>query len=384
MSVSRRTGIASLPLHTGRAPPWLFGRMVRLAREVLAHLVAEYGAEEVLRRLSDPFWFQAFGCVLGFDWHSSGVTTTVCGALKEAVRGRQADFGLYVAGGKGGTSQEDAGRDHGRVRGPGACAGAAGQGEQARRQGRQHRGAGWLPALPPQLRVHAVRQLVRGAAGHVRRHPDRAPLSLAERRLDELRRRAARRGVLRCARRAAEHGRDRERGGARRRDRAGRAAARGAALAVRAGAQPVHAQAASGRARRRGPGSPAPGPAQDLRAAARGFREPARDCGSRPEEPARAGAHGRSDLRRPRRARAIRRASPSRTAARTARPIRSTAPPTRSRSRCCTTRSAAPRSTARSGSRRSSGWRRSPAGPAPRPEQRRACSPRSAPLAIGT
>jgi uncharacterized protein len=60
----------------------------------------------VLRRLSDPFWFQAFGCVLGFDRHSSGVTTTVCGALKEAVRGREADFGLYVAGGKGGTSRK--------------------------------------------------------------------------------------------------------------------------------------------------------------------------------------------------------------------------------------------------------------------------------------
>ena len=106
LTSSRRTGVASLPLHTGRAPPWLFGRMVRLAREILAHLVAEYGPEEVLRRLSDPFWFQAFGCVLGFDWHSSGVTTTACGALKEAVRGREMDFGLYVAGGKGGTSRK--------------------------------------------------------------------------------------------------------------------------------------------------------------------------------------------------------------------------------------------------------------------------------------
>jgi hypothetical protein len=105
LTLSRRTGVASLPLHTGRAPPWLFGRMVRLAREILAHLVAEDGPEEVLRRLSDPFWFQALGCVLGFDWHSSGVTTTVCGALEEAVRGRQADFGLYVAGGKGATSR---------------------------------------------------------------------------------------------------------------------------------------------------------------------------------------------------------------------------------------------------------------------------------------
>lgn len=96
-----RVGLADLPLHTGRAPAWLFGRMVRLAREILGHVVADYGSNEVLARLSDPFWFQAFGCVLGFDWHSSGVTTTTCGAIKEAVRGLEADFGFVVAGGKG-------------------------------------------------------------------------------------------------------------------------------------------------------------------------------------------------------------------------------------------------------------------------------------------
>jgi uncharacterized protein len=100
-----RTGFAHLPLHGGKAPAWLFSRMVRLSREILAHVVAEHGADDVLRRLSDPFWFQSFGCVLGFDWHSSGVTTTVCGAVKEAVRGREADFGFYVAGGKGKTSR---------------------------------------------------------------------------------------------------------------------------------------------------------------------------------------------------------------------------------------------------------------------------------------
>jgi uncharacterized protein len=103
---SRRTGLAELPLHGGRAPPWLFGRMVLLAREILGHLVAEHGSDEVLRRLADPFWFQALGCVLGFDWHSSGVTTTTCGALKEAVRGREEDYGFYVAGGKGATSRK--------------------------------------------------------------------------------------------------------------------------------------------------------------------------------------------------------------------------------------------------------------------------------------
>ena len=101
-----RTGIAHLPLHGGKAPPWLFSRMVRLAREIAGHIVAENGPDEVLRKLSDPFWFQAFGCVLGFDWHSSGVTTTVCGALKEGIRGAEADFGFFVAGGKGATSRK--------------------------------------------------------------------------------------------------------------------------------------------------------------------------------------------------------------------------------------------------------------------------------------
>ena len=100
-----RTGTAQLPLHGGRAPAWLFTRMVRLAREIAIHVSAEYGPDEMLRRLSDPFWFQAFGCVLGFDWHSSGVTTTVTGALKEGVRGLEKDLGLFTGGGKGATSR---------------------------------------------------------------------------------------------------------------------------------------------------------------------------------------------------------------------------------------------------------------------------------------
>src|SRR6059058_6294244 len=103
--VARHTGYASLPLHGGKAPPWLFSRMVRLSREIVIYLASEYGAQEVLRRLSDPFWFQAFGCVLGFDWHSSGVTTTVCGAVKEGLRGVDRELGLFAAGGKGGTSR---------------------------------------------------------------------------------------------------------------------------------------------------------------------------------------------------------------------------------------------------------------------------------------
>ncbi len=96
-----RKAVALLPLHYGSAPRWLFDRMVRLGREILRVLVFEFGPKEVLRRLSDPFWFQALGCLLGFDWHSSGLTTTVCGALKEAVRGREGELGIFVVGGKG-------------------------------------------------------------------------------------------------------------------------------------------------------------------------------------------------------------------------------------------------------------------------------------------
>lgn len=105
----RRTGFAHLPLHPGRAPAWLFGRMTRLAREITAHVVADRGPDEMLRRLADPFWFQAFGCVLGFDWHSSGVTTTVTGALKEGIKGMEHELGFYAQGGKGLTSRKTPG-----------------------------------------------------------------------------------------------------------------------------------------------------------------------------------------------------------------------------------------------------------------------------------
>jgi hypothetical protein len=104
--VRRHTGYASLPLHGGKAPAWLFGRMVRLSREIVIYLASEHGPREVLRRLSDPFWFQAFGCVLGFDWHSSGVTTTVCGAVKEGIKEIDGDLGFFAAGGKGNASRK--------------------------------------------------------------------------------------------------------------------------------------------------------------------------------------------------------------------------------------------------------------------------------------
>lgn len=101
-----KTGIATLPLHHGKAPRWLFERMVSLAREIVFAIISEFGQEEFLKRLSDPFWFQALGCVLGFDWHSSGLTTTTTGALKEALRGMERETGLFIAGGKGLTSRK--------------------------------------------------------------------------------------------------------------------------------------------------------------------------------------------------------------------------------------------------------------------------------------
>ena len=101
-----RTGTAQLPLHGGKAPAYLFQRMVKLAREISLVIAAEYGTLELMRRLSDPFWFQSFGCVLGYDWHSSGVTTVVCGALKEAWKPISKEMGLFIAGGKGATSRK--------------------------------------------------------------------------------------------------------------------------------------------------------------------------------------------------------------------------------------------------------------------------------------
>ncbi len=93
-----RTGTVNLPLHGGKAPRWLFERMVKLACGISEVVVYEYGQKEFLRRISDPYWFQAFSCVLGFDWHSSGTTTTTCGALKAALKPEE--HGIAVAGGK--------------------------------------------------------------------------------------------------------------------------------------------------------------------------------------------------------------------------------------------------------------------------------------------
>jgi hypothetical protein len=99
-----RTGVANLPLHGGKAPAWLTVRMRKLAKEVADIMIDEQGTDAFLTRLSDPYWFQAFGCVLGYDWHSSGVTTVLTGVLKQALSPEE--HGMAVCGGKGKTSRK--------------------------------------------------------------------------------------------------------------------------------------------------------------------------------------------------------------------------------------------------------------------------------------
>ena len=97
----QRSGFADLPLHGGRVPPWLAERMTKLGTAISESVLYHYGAAELLSRLSDPCWFQALGCVMGMDWHSSGITTSVVGALKRGLNPRAQELGIYVCGGRG-------------------------------------------------------------------------------------------------------------------------------------------------------------------------------------------------------------------------------------------------------------------------------------------
>src|SRR3954451_19246371 len=99
--MASRTGSANLPLHTGRVPPWLAERMTRLGSVISQAIVHHYGRDELLRRLAHPFWFQSFGAVMGMDWHSSGITTSVIGALKRGLEPLSGELGLHVCGGRG-------------------------------------------------------------------------------------------------------------------------------------------------------------------------------------------------------------------------------------------------------------------------------------------
>ncbi len=103
--MAERTGSANLPLHGGRVPAWLAARMSALARVITEAIVHHYGRRELLRRLADPFWFQSFGAVMGMDWHSSGITTSVIGAMKRGLAPIQGELGVFVCGGRGAHSR---------------------------------------------------------------------------------------------------------------------------------------------------------------------------------------------------------------------------------------------------------------------------------------
>ena len=97
----KRSGVADLPLHGGRVPPWLATRMVTLGTAISESVLYHYGRSALLSRLSDPFWFQALGSVMGMDWHSSGITTSVMGALKKGLNPKSHELGIYICGGRG-------------------------------------------------------------------------------------------------------------------------------------------------------------------------------------------------------------------------------------------------------------------------------------------
>ncbi len=97
----KRSGVADLPLHGGRVPAWLAERMTKLGTAIAESVLYHYGPSELLSRLSDPFWFQALGSVMGMDWHSSGITTSVLGALKRGLNPRAQELGIYLCGGRG-------------------------------------------------------------------------------------------------------------------------------------------------------------------------------------------------------------------------------------------------------------------------------------------
>lgn len=104
--MARRAGSADLPLHGGRVPPWLANRMTRLGAVITQAIVHHYGRDELLRRLAHPFWFQSFGAVMGMDWHSSGITTSVLGALKRGLGPLSGELGIHVCGGRGKHSRQ--------------------------------------------------------------------------------------------------------------------------------------------------------------------------------------------------------------------------------------------------------------------------------------
>ena len=190
--MARRAGSADLPLHNGRVPAWLGQRMARLGAVIAEAIVLDYGRDEFLRRLAHPFWFQSFGAVMGMDWHSSGITTSVLGALKRGLAPREAELGLFVCGGRGSHSR----RTPDELTAIGMRTGLDGAAlARASRLVAKVDSAAVQDGF--ELYLHGFvrrrrRQVGRGPAGDARRDPHRAALPLALRGPQELRRGAAR------------------------------------------------------------------------------------------------------------------------------------------------------------------------------------------------
>ena len=175
----KRSGVADLPLHGGRVPAWLATRMETLGTAIAESVLAHYGRPALLSRLSDPFWFQALGTVMGMDWHSSGITTSVIGALKRGLNPRAHELGVYICGGRGRHSRNTP-RELLRRRGPHRRRRRrAGAHEPPHRPHRQQRRRRRLPDLSPRLRGDARRRLGGGAARHERRQRAGPALPLA-------------------------------------------------------------------------------------------------------------------------------------------------------------------------------------------------------------
>ena len=175
----KRSGTADLPLHGGHVPDWLAARMATLGTAIIESVILHHGRPALLSRLSDPFWFQALGAVMGMDWHSSGITTSVVGALKRGLNPRAGELGIHVCGGRGRQSRKTPGELRALADRSGLDSDALV--ETSRLTARIDNNA---IADGFQIYLHSIhrvgrRRVGRGAAGHERRVAARAPLSLA-------------------------------------------------------------------------------------------------------------------------------------------------------------------------------------------------------------
>src|SRR5213079_3090765 len=157
----QRSGVADLPLHGGRVPKWLAERMTTLGAAITEVIVHDYGSSAFLSRLSNPFWFQALGSVMGMDWHSSGITTSVMGALKRGVNPRGHELGIHICGGRGRHSRNT----------PAELRAVAGRDEPPDGAHRQQRDRRWVSDLSAQLRGGPRRRVGGRAAGDEYQEP---------------------------------------------------------------------------------------------------------------------------------------------------------------------------------------------------------------------